>query len=89
MTGRDFLEKECDEKFWEDDLNQEGNDFARYYYESNMYFADYESVLARDLPSFYHVDNSWDNYHKLAPVITKQFLMWKNSQAKKWWQFWK
>ena len=28
MTGREFLFKECDEKFWDEDLSDEGNAFA-------------------------------------------------------------
>jgi hypothetical protein len=37
MTGRDFLIEQCDEKLWEDDLNEEGLLFTRYYYESDIY----------------------------------------------------
>ena len=31
-TGRDFLINECDEKFWEDAMNDEGNQFTKFYY---------------------------------------------------------
>ena len=34
MTGREFLFGACDEKFWEEDLSDEGNAFAGWYYAS-------------------------------------------------------
>jgi hypothetical protein len=80
MTGREFLFEQCDEKFWEEDLNDVGNAFAREYYgsggECGPYFTDYEAVLAAGLPSFYHIEDTWDNYDKLAPVITSRFREW-------------
>jgi len=88
MTGRDFLEKECDEKFWEEDLNEEGNLFAKVYYEGNIYFSDYESTLAGGLPTLYHVENTWENYDKIAPIISRRYMEWKKNKEK-WWEFWK
>jgi hypothetical protein len=47
-------------------------------------------VLAAGLPSFWHVADTWDNYEKIAPVITRSFDEWKNPpRRKRWWQFWK
>jgi hypothetical protein len=89
ITGREYLETECDEKFWEEDLSEEGNAFAKHYYESNTYYSDYESALAVGLPTLYHVKNSWENYDKIAPIISSRYLKWRNTQGKKWWQFWK
>lgn len=88
MTGRDFLIKECSEKFWQEDLNEEGNAFALYYYESDTYFADYKAALAEDIPSLYHVEDTWENYQILAPVISRRYIQWQRKQSKKWWQFW-
>lgn len=88
MTGRDFLIKECSEKFTEDDLNEKGNAFALDYYESDTYFSDYKTALAEDIPSLYHVEDSWDNYQILAPVISSRYIKWQRKQSKKWWQFW-
>ena len=77
MTGRQFLFKECDEKFWDEDLSDEGNAFAKNYYESNRYFEDYEAALAGDLPTMYHVEDTWQNYDRIAPVISRRFEEWK------------
>ncbi len=101
MTGREFLEIECDEKFSDVDLSDEGNAFADYYYESNLYITDYEKALAMELPSLYHVENTWDNYDKIAKLIDQKYEQWKNQgtdlqmneyqkpKPKSWWQFWK
>jgi len=89
MTGREFLVKECDKRLLPVDLSKKANAFARAYYESDTYYADYASVLAKELPSLYHVEDSWENYHKIAPVIMRRYLDWKKTCAGKWWQFWK
>ncbi len=81
MTGRDFLFEMCDEKFWEGDMNEEGAAFAATYYSAEegygKYLEDYESALAGGLESLYHVEDSWANYDKLAPLITAAFQQWK------------
>lgn len=73
MTGTEFLIKECDEKFWEDDLNPEGLEFAKHYYESNAYYGDYEAALVSSEPTLYHVRDTWDNYDKLSVYIDSAF----------------
>ncbi|HWW02472.1 MAG TPA: hypothetical protein VNZ64_22430 [Candidatus Acidoferrum sp.] len=94
ITGRQFFETACKEQFAEKDLNVEGNQFAESYYrneagERGPYFDDYKKTLAKGLPSFWHVADTWDNYDKLAPVITRRYQEWKNPPRKRWWQFWK
>jgi len=80
MTGRQFLFKACDEKFWEEDLSDEGNGFAKDYYESNRYLDDYEAALAGDLPTLYHVEDTWQNYDRIAPVISQRFEEWRRTR---------
>lgn len=88
MTGTEFLINECDEKFWEDDLNTEGLEFTKFYYESNAYFSDYEKALAANEPTLYHVPDTWDNYDKISVLIDKAYKKWLLQKNKKWWQFW-
>ena len=61
-----------------DDFNETGNAFARDYYDmqSGNYIADYEKYLASDLPTAYHVQDSWENYDKLMPVVEKRYAAW-------------
>jgi hypothetical protein len=95
ITGRQFFEAACQEKFATKDLGVEGNAFAEHYYrddagERGAYFTDYKQTLAKGLPSFWHVADTWENYDRLAPVITRRFEEWKNpAPRKRWWQFWK
>ncbi len=78
MTGRDFLIEQCDEKLWEDDLNEQGLLFTKHYYESDIYIQDYSELLATEVESIYEVENSWDNYQKLKPIIDSRYNEWKS-----------
>jgi hypothetical protein len=80
MTGKEFLVKECDSKFWDEDLNDEGNSFAKFYYANEddygVYIDDY-SIVFNDYETLYHVEDNWINYNKIEPVITKRYKEWK------------
>lgn len=76
ITGRDFLIEQCDEKFWEEDLNEEGFAFTEFYYHEK-YFDDYANALAKNSASIYHVENTWENYDKIAFVIDSRFKQWQ------------
>lgn len=84
MTGRDFLIEMCDEKFWDEDLNEEGAAFTKYYYESEInpnYLYDYTDILADEIESVYEAENSWENYEKLKPVLDKRYWDWKRQNG--------
>jgi hypothetical protein len=77
ITGRRLLLSALDEKFFDALLTQTGRDFTRDYYETDVYFADYDSTLAGGLPSTYHVEDSWENYDRIAGVIDQRFARWQ------------
>jgi hypothetical protein len=85
-TGRDFLINECDEKFWEEDLNDEGNAFTKFYYEEERgdeptyFLEDYLTLLPEDSESLYDLEDSRENYLKLKPLIDKRFSDWKKNK---------
>ncbi|EKT62644.1 hypothetical protein [Providencia burhodogranariea] len=83
MNGREFLITMCDEKFTNEDVNEEGSKFTEFYFqaEDGGFFDDYERVLAQGLPSVYHVENTWENYDKIALVIDEVYNNWKNDRA--------
>jgi hypothetical protein len=86
MTGRDFLFRACDGKFWDEDLNEEGNAFAQQYYSREgggygPYLQDYEATIAKGLPSTYHVADSWEVYDRIAEVIDRRYAQWRSSRA--------
>ena len=94
LTPGAFLIQACDEKFTDEDLSDEGNAFARIYFDTQkgQYLADYEKTLAIPDKSLYHVADTWENFDKLAPVISRRFQNWKEHGAvespKPWWRFW-
>lgn len=74
-----FLLEACDGKFSDEDLNDEGNAFAQYYFAdaAGGYLADYDATLGQDWVSLYHVPDSWESYDQLAPIITERFAEWR------------
>lgn len=81
ITGRQLLFDELDEKFFDGLLIRIGKDFTKVYYDSDCYIEDYASVLGDDLPTIYHVEDSWENYDKLQPVIDGRFARWKQGEV--------
>ena len=77
VTGRDLLFKELDEKFFDRLLNEEGRDFTAAYYETNDYVNDYDRILGGNLASLYEVEDTWENYDKIARVIDERFSEWR------------
>lgn len=58
-------------------FSEQGNLFTFYYYGGGLYRKDYEEVLSSSLPSLYHVEDTWDNYEKIANSIALRFRDWK------------
>lgn len=79
-TGRDLLFSELDEKFFPELLTREARAFTRDYYETNEYVNDYDRVLGGALESLYHVNDSWENYDKVAPVLDERLQTWRSTQ---------
>lgn len=84
MTGRAFLLSECDGKLFPQMLTDEGCAFANKYY-PNTYIKDYYSTLVVGLASGYLVEDSWDNYERMAEVIEQRYA---NAKARPWWKLW-
>lgn len=80
MTGYEFLEKMCDEKFIDDDLNAEGYAFTRYYYEeSNQYLDSYNALFHEEMGrAEYSIEYNWEDYDKIASRIDLAFAKWKS-----------
>lgn len=80
ITPGRFLLEYCDGKFTNEDLNDEGNAFARAYFESppGPYLADYEVVLGEGLPDLYRVPDTWGNFDRLRLILDRRFAEWKN-----------
>ncbi len=83
-----FIEM-CDEKFIAADLNDEGNAFAQAYYNEeskgmrHKYYDDLDTVVPADLPSVYHLPDTWETFDKIAPVLDERFKHWRKSLGTK------
>ncbi len=57
-------------------LLQEGNQFTKYYFdfEVGRYLGDFEELLVRDLPSFYHVADNWSNYGIISARVDERYV---------------
>lgn len=84
LTGLEYLVEYCDGKFWDEDLNERGNAFAADYYDGQSAFAaqygsylnDYCEVF-NQYPSIYHVENTWENYDRLQPLLDERYAQWE------------
>jgi hypothetical protein len=69
-------------EIWEGYLGHElfsnsGNMFTYYYYGGGLYYSDYNRILVKELPSLYHVTDSWQNYDKMKLQMDMRLSDWK------------
>lgn len=92
MTGRDFLSEKCDDFFMMEDLGPEAQSFTEFYYKES-YFKDLTSAWAEEGKSPYEIEDTWENYERVADILSKAYKEWKAPSIikayKHWWQFWK
>lgn len=82
VTPGQFFLDACDGKFTDEDLTDEGNVFAQQYFdlERGVYIKDYGGLLAKGLPSEYHVRDTWSNFDKLRPMLDKRLAEWRKGR---------
>lgn len=86
LTPTEWFLRACDEKFTEEDLNGEGNAFARTYYGdenglhtgAGSYIADYDTSFQSGA-TLYHVLDTWATFAALDPIIRDRFKAWQNA----------
>lgn len=69
LTGRDYVVDYLDGQLTDEHLTPEGQAFAEAYLASGEYVTDYAAVLAAGQPSRYHVEDTWDAFDALVPVL--------------------
>jgi hypothetical protein len=81
MTGREFLFQQCDGRLTDDDFSDDGNAFARAYYDSEDeewgYMPDYATLFDGQGATLYHVADSWENFDRLAPIIDRRLAEYR------------
>jgi hypothetical protein len=65
-----------------DMLTEEGRQFASDYFdfEHGQFLDDYEALLVKDLPSLYHVADTWENYNLIKSKIDERYDVWKKQR---------
>lgn len=72
----------CDGKFWDEDLNDEGNEFTKHYYNGDGYFADYVATCKPEGEnSDYSVPDTWNSFEKLKPVLDERLRVWRENNG--------
>lgn len=63
-------------------LSPLGASFASGYFDFDRgaYLDDFVKRLASELPTAYHVRNTWDNFEALCPLIDARFSQWRSKQ---------
>lgn len=83
ITGAELLGRCCDGKLSSEELNEEGNAFAAWYYEKK-YLDDYADTCGgEDDASIYEVPDSWERFDALGAKIDGRFAAWKARKARK------
>jgi len=83
VTPGAFFLAACDGKFIDEDLNDEGNAFARDYFsfENGQYLADYEAVLGHGIPDepggLYYIADTWESFDILRPTLDHRLAEWR------------
>ncbi len=68
-------------------LSEEGRRFAEHYYPA--YLGDLREVLGQDV---YGAKDDWETYDRIAALLTRRFMAWKQGGAdgrRRWWQVWR
>ena len=67
-----------------DMLTEEGNRFAAdyFHFERGQFLADYDAVLVKDLPSEYHVADTWANYELMKQKVDQRYAAWKQGKQR-------
>lgn len=71
INGSDLLVKVAAGQLSEGLLSEAGRKFAKRYYQE--YLQDYAEALGLDLAQAYEVEDAWDAYDKVAPILTRRF----------------
>lgn len=81
MTGTEFLLKNCGGKLLSIDLNEEGLEFTRDYY--NYYLEDYADLILciYDIEySVYEVEDKWSNYKEISDMLDDAYEDFKEEK---------
>lgn len=82
LTGTEIVQKCCDERLTNEDFDDVGNAFAKFYYVTDIYLDDYANALGDNVDSLFEVRDTWENFDVLLPTIRKRFVDWQRRSDK-------
>ncbi|EGM1944299.1 hypothetical protein ILY73_004037 [Escherichia coli] len=76
------LFEEFDGTLTDEELSTQGNAFTKHYFDFDTgdYLEDYCTHLVKDLPSEFHVKDTWENYKIAASFISRRYQEWLQNQ---------
>ncbi len=80
--GRYYLD--CwDGRLTDDVFTAEGNAFAQAYFDldTGHFLRDYIATVVQELPSHYHVPDTWQTYQALKPRLDHRLALWRAAKA--------
>ena len=86
ITGGEFFSDNCHGVIIKEDFNKEGYDFACDYLDLTgpdqvyLYLYDYNDVFSPDPGLCYEIEDTWENYDKIKPILDQRYSDWKNSK---------
>jgi hypothetical protein len=87
ITGSELLIKACHGRLTSDHLSIQGRDFTTRRYPG--YLAAYARTFGVAADGIYEVADSWDNYDRVAAILTRWHLgdpPARTNQGRRWWQ---
>jgi len=82
-----FYAEYLDGIFDADGLKEDATDFTSEYFdfEKGKYVTDYLATLDPDdkLPTIFHIQDTWENFDKLRPVLNERFQNWTRDRVMK------
>ena len=58
-------------------FDKSGNMFTYYYYGGGIYNKDYHDLLVVNLPSIYHVKDTWENFEVMCRKMDQRYKEWQ------------
>ncbi|HEX4796831.1 MAG TPA: hypothetical protein VH370_23770 [Humisphaera sp.] len=79
LTGRTVLFNHLDGVLSDEDLNDEGNAFAKHYYQK--YQGEYDALIRRKLKTAYHASDDWATYDMVAAMIDRAYSEFRKASG--------
>jgi hypothetical protein len=87
MTATEFLFKNCDGKFTDEDLSEDGNRFAAVYYgENGPYLDDYTNGFGDLMYLRPEVDHDFSKFTEMVDRRLSRSGLVQSTKAKPWWK---